>query len=77
MAASYTVKGDTLQAGTPRVWTETRMLYFGVFPTNDIAPDGKRMAAIVADEDTQKLPTALTFLVHFGDELRRKVPGGK
>jgi len=51
------------------------MSYFGVFPTYDIAPDGKRLAAIVADDNTGKLPTSLTFLLNFGDELRRKAPG--
>lgn len=41
----------------------------------DIAPDGKRLPAIAADDATsEKLPTHLTFLLNFLDELRRKAP---
>lgn len=43
----------------------------------DIAPDGKRLAVIVLDEEGKKLPTHLTFLLKFFDEVRRKVPAGK
>lgn len=78
MAAEYEAKGDTFAAGKPRVWTEARMSYFGVYPTYDLAPDGKRLAAIVADDtDAGKLPTSLTFLLNFGDELRRMAPAPK
>ena len=36
---------------------------------------GMRLAAMVADDaDREKLPTHLTFLLHFFDELRRKAP---
>jgi hypothetical protein len=44
----------------------------------DIAPDGKRLAAIVADDViSEKLPTHLTFLLNFTDELRRRAPAGR
>jgi hypothetical protein len=44
----------------------------------DLAPDGKRLAAFVADDaEVEKLPTHLTFLLNFYDELRRKAPVGK
>ena len=42
----------------------------------DLAPDGKRLAAMADDADAGKLPASLTFLLNFGDELRRKAPGG-
>jgi serine/threonine-protein kinase len=75
MAAGYTAQGDTFVAAKPRVWTEARVRGFGGFPAYDIAPDGKRLAAMVADEKAaEKLPTNLTVLVNFGDELRRKAP---
>ena len=77
MASGYTAKGDTFLAGKPRVWTEARLRAFGGSSNYDIAPDGKRLAAMVADEDAAKLPTSLTILLHFGDELRRKAPGGQ
>jgi hypothetical protein len=45
----------------------------------DLAPDGKRLAAILADDvaSGEKLPTHLTFLLNFFDELRRKAPPAK
>ena len=43
----------------------------------DLAPDGKRLAAILADSNDEKPPTHLTFLLNFFDELRRRAPVGK
>jgi eukaryotic-like serine/threonine-protein kinase len=74
MAASYTVQGDTFAAGKPRVWADVRVRPFAYY---DIAPDGKRLAAMVDDHDAVKLPTSLTVLVNFGDELQRKAPANK
>ena len=76
MAVSYMAKGDSFAAGKPRVWTETRLRATGLFSSNDLAPDGKRLAALVADDaDGEKLLTHLTFLLNFFDELRRRAPG--
>jgi serine/threonine-protein kinase len=78
MAAGYTAKAESFVAAKPRVWTETRLRNLGFFSNYDLAPDGKRLAAIVAgDAEVEKLPTHLTFLLNFGDELRRKAPAGK
>jgi hypothetical protein len=50
----------------------------GIFPNYDLAPDGKRLAAFVADDAKGEKPlTHLTFLLNFFDELRRKAPVGK
>ena len=44
----------------------------------DLAPDGKRLAALVAEDAKDEKPlTHLTFLLNFSDELRRKAPMGK
>ena len=74
MAVGYTAKGDLFAAGKPRVWTEVRIRRSAVVAGYDIAPDGKRLAAMVTG-DSEKLPTHLTFLLNFFDELRRKAPG--
>jgi serine/threonine-protein kinase len=76
MAAGYTAKADSFAAAKPRVWTET-LLRSTATINYDLAPDGKRLAAIVADDAEEKLPTHLTFLLNFYDELRRKAPVGK
>jgi hypothetical protein len=65
--------------GKPRVWLETGLRDIDIFSTYDLAPDGKHLAAMLADDDAdgQNGPTHLTFLLDFFDELRRKVPIGK
>ena len=80
MAVSYTAKGDSFAPGKPRLWTETRLrgAALSTGSNYDLAPDGKRLAAIVADDASgEKLPTHLTFLLNFFDELRRKAPAGQ
>lgn len=77
MAAGYTAQGDSFVAGKPRVWTEIPLQHWAPSRTFDITPDGKRLAALVAEAQGDKLPTHLTFLLNFGDELRRKAPVGR
>jgi Tol biopolymer transport system component len=79
MAVSYTAKGDSFVAGRPRVWSEIRGPDMGPISTYDLAPDGKRLAAIVGNDEAngQKPSMHLTFLVNFFDELRRRVPATK
>ena len=77
-AVTHTAGGDSFAAGKPRLWTETRLRGAGVYYNYDLAPDGKRLAAIVTDDAKGQKPlTQLTFLLNFTDELRRKVPTGK
>ena len=82
MAVSYSARGDSFTVRQPRVWAETRLLASRGNTANtynyDLAPDGKRLAAIVADEQGVGKPvTHLTFLLNFLDELRRKAPTSK
>ena len=60
------------------MWPETHRHGTGVFYNYDLAPDGKRLAAFVADNGSGEKPlTHLTFLLNSFDELRRKMPAGK
>jgi hypothetical protein len=78
MAVSYSAKGDSFAAGKLRVWTETRLRRIGSFSNYDLAPDGKRLAAFVADNASGgKPPTHLTFLLNFLDELHCRAPASK
>ncbi|MFN7926302.1 MAG: protein kinase [Bryobacteraceae bacterium] len=77
VAVSYTIKGDSFIAEKPRLWTKTRLRNVGFYSNYALAPDGKRLAAMVADEAAEKPATHLTFLLNFLDELRRKAPEGK
>ena len=77
MAVSYSVQGDSFAAGKPRVWSETRLLNVSGMPVYDLAPDGKRIAAVLAtDAASGGASTHLTFLLNFFDELRRRTPAG-
>ena len=79
MTVGYSAKGDSFTAGKPRVWSETRLLNIDPISVYDLAPDGKRIAAILATDQVggEKPPTHLTFLLNFFDELRRRAPAGK
>jgi serine/threonine-protein kinase len=78
MAAAYTVKGDSFVAGKPRLWSEKPI--GGTAGTNknlDLAPDGKRMVALMPAteaKESQESQNHVVFLLNFFDELRRRVP---
>jgi Tol biopolymer transport system component len=76
MVATYTVKGDSFAADKPRVWSEKALADTGEASSYDLAPDGKRVAALMPVEtpEAQKAQNHVIFLENFFDELRRKVP---
>jgi hypothetical protein len=50
----------------------------GFFSNYDLTPDGKRLAASIADDaNRERPPTHLIFLLNFTDELRRRAPARK
>ena len=79
MAAGYTEKGDSFVADKPRVWSEKQIGGAVGNKNVDLAPDGKRIVALMPVEtpEAQKAQNQVTFLENFSDELRRKVPVGK
>jgi len=81
MVASYTVKGDSFVADQLRVWSEKRLADFSIVgaASYDIAPDGKRVAALMPIEtpEVQQAQNHVIFLENFFDELHRRVPTGK
>ena len=80
MVAAYTVKNDSIVAEKPRVWSEKQLEHFGIvgFGSYDLAPDGKRVAALMPAEEaaSQREQSQVVVLLNFFDELRRKVPAG-
>ncbi len=71
--AAYTVKGDSFVVEKPRFWSEKQMADIGFFPGFDVAPDGKRVLALLAAEDPQP-ETLLHVLLNVDSELRRRAP---
>jgi hypothetical protein len=70
---SYTAAGVSFSPGTPRLWANLPIADLGVNAGYDVAPDGKRVAAILSpDLAGANSAPRLTVLVHFFDELRRQ-----
>jgi Tol biopolymer transport system component len=75
MVAGYTVKGDSLAAEKPRVWSEKQIGGVANLSRNvDLASDGKRIVALMPIEtaEGQKAQNHVTFLLNFFDEVRRR-----
>jgi len=81
MAAAYTVKGDSFVAEKPRPWSgQTLGGDVNLVKNVDLAPDGKRIVALMPATEAkgaQEAQNHVVFLLNFFDELRRKVPVGK
>ena len=62
----------------PRVWSEKRLANAGIVRSYDVAPGGKRIAAIMPAEspDGQNAQNHVILLMNFFDELRRRLPAG-
>jgi hypothetical protein len=76
MVTSYTVRGGTFVPGRPRQWTHVRLADTGVLPNYDLARDGRHIVALIPASQSTELETAnqATMVLHFVDELRRRVP---
>jgi Tol biopolymer transport system component len=74
MVANYTVKADTFVADKPRVWSEKKIANIGILANYDLAPDGKRIVALMPVEtaEGQKAQNHVIFLENFFDEVRRR-----
>jgi len=75
MIVDYTVKGDSFVPGKPRVWCHSQLFNPGLLNL-DLAPDGKRFAALYAPEMAggAKGPVHFTMLLNFFDEVKRRIP---
>jgi hypothetical protein len=79
MVVNYVVRDAEFSADKPRLWSDRRLFNLGVASTFDLAPDGKRFAAIMPSGGDQPLPNQnhVMLLLNFFDDLRRRVPAGK
>jgi serine/threonine protein kinase/Tol biopolymer transport system component len=84
MATAYALKGDSFVADKPRIWSERKLASmingngFAIGARNvDIAPDGKRLAALVPAAAQEAQQNEIVLLENFFDELRRRVPASK
>ena len=71
--APYRVEGDSFRAGTPQVWSETRVSGRPRAPSRDLDlhPDGQRFAIAPGDVATADRQNKVVLIFNFFDELRR------
>jgi Tol biopolymer transport system component len=76
MVATYSAKADSFAPDKPRVWSDKQLANFGIVgtATYDLAPDGKRIVALMPPEtaQAQKAQNHVVFLENFFDEVRRR-----
>jgi Tol biopolymer transport system component len=81
MVAAYTVKGDSFVPDKPRMWSEKQTGgIVGNVKNVDLAPDGKRVVALMPGAESKAAEEAqnhVVVLLNFFDELRRRVPVGR
>jgi hypothetical protein len=81
MVAPYVAKADSFVTDSPRLWSEKRLANLGAvgYSNYDLAPDGKRIVALMPVEtpEAQQTQSHVIFLENFSDELQRKVPTSK
>ena len=72
MVAAYTVNGELFAASKPRPWSGKRLANVGQWRNFDLAPDGRRILALLP-VDTPDPELRATFLLNFFDEIQRRV----
>jgi serine/threonine-protein kinase len=79
MVATYAARADSFVPDKPRVWSGKQLANLGIIGNYDLAPDGKRIAALMPVEgpEAPQAQNHVIFLMNFADELQRKVPSGK
>ena len=76
MVVPYAIRAGTFVPGRPRQWTRVRLADTGVFPDYDLSRDGRHIVALVPAAQSGDMETSnhATMVLHFVDELRRRVP---
>jgi hypothetical protein len=78
MVVACTAKGESFSAGKPRRWADTQLLDLAPSWNLDLAPGGKRFAAVLPRfGSVGESPVRVTFLLNFFDEVRRRMPHRK
>jgi serine/threonine-protein kinase len=78
MVTTYTVTGDSFVAGKTRLWSDKKILNFGLDRSFDLAPDGKRFAVVMSakNPEPQETQRNVMLVLNFFDEVRRRVAAG-
>jgi hypothetical protein len=75
MAADYTTRGDSFDAGKPRLWSNVQLISLNQTQTFDLAPDGRSFAASLPPAaPDQTGPVRVTAILNFFDLLLHRAP---
>jgi serine/threonine-protein kinase len=76
MVVPYAIVGDAFRAGKPRRWADVRLRAGSAgIRAFDLHPDGKRVAAVLAEELPPEVKKdKVVFIFNFFEELRRQLP---
>ncbi len=77
MVVEYSVKDGSFVAAKPRLWFPNRLANVGLGINFDLAPDGKRVIALMPAASTEPRETRshVTLMTNFFDEVRRRIEG--
>ena len=76
MAVAYAIKGNIFVPEKPKQWSPTRLANLGLTPNFDLHPGGVRFAVLMPSEpaNTRERRLREVLVIHFIEELRRRVP---
>jgi serine/threonine-protein kinase len=75
MTVDYQARGESFEAGNPRLWTEFTLNAAAALSPYDVAPDGKRIVSNPRFSDSDdKGSVHVELILDFFDELRRRIP---
>jgi eukaryotic-like serine/threonine-protein kinase len=78
MFAPYAVVGDSFRADKPQTWSPTSVLGARVGNSAyDLHPDGKRIAALPAQDQGSASQDKIVFVFHFSEYLQKIAPGAR
>jgi Tol biopolymer transport system component len=71
MAVTYDVTNGGFVASEPREWSPHTLLDTGVLANFDVSPDGRVLALLPIESDSQARRNSVTLVLNFFDELER------
>lgn len=74
MAVTYHVTDGHFVASEPREWSPYTLLDTGVLGNFDVSPDGRVLALLPIEADSQARRNSVTLVLNFFDELARASP---
>jgi serine/threonine-protein kinase len=77
MVASYAIRDGKFISEKPRAWSGRTLANVGLAPNFDLAPDGKRVVALMRVEspEQREAQSHVSVVVNFFDDVRRRMAG--